>query len=310
MRTHPQRPGQRGLALITAVLVVAIVATIAASLALGTQIWIRQAQNAADRAQGVKVAQAAMQFAMHVLADDAKRNAARDDLGEDWATQQLVTEAEEGMVAGAIEDAQGRFNLNNLIQNGQPSAPDLALFQRLLVNVLGTDPGVSDAVLDWMDADGELRPAGAEDLNYLGLRPPYRAANRRFESVDELRLVRGCTPELVARLRPFLSALPQPTTVNINTAPREVLLSLFLDLPASMADRLIEDRKKEPFADTGQLATRSGFKPAEGVAIGVVSSYFIVHVETRFGRLTRTLSALVAREANAQPRLLWQAYAG
>ena len=95
------RRRQRGLALVTAVLIVAIVATVAASLALGQQIWIRQAQNFTDRAQADKVIDGALQFAMLILEKDLRDHPETDDLGEDWAKPQ-VTPVEGGTAAGRM----------------------------------------------------------------------------------------------------------------------------------------------------------------------------------------------------------------
>jgi general secretion pathway protein K len=301
---------QRGLALVTAVLIVAIVSTLAAYLGLGQQVRLRQAQNLADRAQADAVARAVYQWAAVMLEQDARtEKIARDDLTEEWATALAPIPVDGGEVQARIADAQGRFNLNNLVRGGTtPSQPDIGVFRRLLQSQ-GLNPALTEAVVDWLDSDGQVRPAGAEDIEYLQLDPPYRAANRPFESAEELRLVRGFDAEAVQKLRPYVIALPVATTININTAPAAVLSALFVNLPLSSAEQLVAARAKLPFSQTAELAARAGQAPVEGVQLSVKSSYFIVVAETRFGRLARRAEALIFRGGGSgqTARLLWQA---
>jgi general secretion pathway protein K len=303
--------GQRGLALVTAVLIVALVATLAASIALGQQIWLRQAQNFNDRAQADKVAEGGYQWALQTLEDDAKNHAQTDDKSEDWA-KKIAVPVEGGAVAGNITDAQGRFNLNNLARNGTPSAADIGIFGRLLQALSLNSTQLTDSLVDWMDADSEPRPNGAEDIYYLSLQPPYRAANQPLQSVDELRLVRGFDAQTVEKLRPFVIALPVPTPVNINTAEPEVLSALFNALPLSTAKQLTAERDKNrnPFHSNDELAARAGQPVADKVEFSVTSNYFIVQIDTRFGRLQRTRRALVERPlGGGKPAsLLWQEF--
>lgn len=289
---------QRGLALITAMLVVAIAATTAAYLALDQQIWLRQSENLSDRAQADVVRAGAMEWAITILAKDA-RDSTSDDLSEDWAKDLPPLAVEGGQVTGRIVDAQGKFNLNNLVRDGKPSPPDIGAFRHLLQS-LDLNPDLTDAVLDWIDADSDTRAAGAEDIDYLQMKTPYRTANQPMQSVEELRLVRGFTKEIVDKLRPLLTALPQPTATNVNTADKKILAAIFYTLPVSAIDTLEKDR---PYADQAKLAVKlSGI--ASGTALppaffGVQSSYFQVEITTLFGRYQRTTEALIQRGAGA-----------
>ncbi len=287
---------QRGIALITAVLIVAIVATVSAHLSLGQQVWVRQAQNLNDRAQADTVAKAAFIWAMLILNEDAKKGPTTDNLTEDWARPLPPLPVEGGAIQGRIVDAQGLFNLNNLVRDGAPSTPDIGVFQRLLRN-LGLDPNLSGAVIDWIDANSQTGAAGAEDSEYLTLQPPYRAANQLIASVEELRLIRGFDAAAVDKLRPLVTALPttKPTAININTAPAPVVSALFPNLPLSTAQQLVVARDKTPFTDVGQLTNRAGQVPDPKITLAVKSDYFIVVVETQFGRLARRSQALVQR---------------
>ncbi len=299
------RHRQQGLALITAVLVVAIVATVATTLALGEQVWFRQAQNMSNRAQAESLRQGALNYAAILLTRDAKDNKT-DHLGELWAKPLPPLPVEDGMLAFAVADAQGRFNLNNLVRNGAPSAPDIALFQRLLT-VLRMDPGLSETLRDWLDPDSLVSPGGAEDIEYLSLPQPYRTANQPLQSVDELRLVKGFTAKVVEELRPYVTALPVPTTVNVNTAPDQVLAALFTNLSAAALQPVLDSRVNQPFADAAQFIARlpSGTPPPPTSLYGINTGYFLVTIDIRYGRLQRQTEALIERAAGKPATVLW-----
>src|SRR5262249_25553040 len=149
----------------------------------------------------------ALHWASVALLEDAAQNSI-DHLGEPWAQGLPVLPVDGGAIKGSIEDAQGRFNLNNLVQNNQPSVADVLTFRRVLQE-LKLDPDLSNAVIDWIDPDGNITsPGGAEDVDYLNLKAPYRAANQPFASVDELRLVKGFDAKTLQILMPFVTVLP------------------------------------------------------------------------------------------------------
>lgn len=288
-------------------LVVAIAVTTAAYLSLDQQIWLRQAQNLTDRAQAEVVRAGAEEWAITILAKDAKDNPQSDDLTEDWAKPLPPLAVEGGQITGRIFDEQGKFNLNTLIRNGQPSKPDIGAF-RYLLQSLDIDPNLTDAVIDWIDADSTTSAAGAEDIDYLQMKTPYRAANQPMQSVEELRLVRGFTRDMVDKLRPFITALPQPTTINVNTASKEVLAALFYTAP-TLADGLVTERDKQPYKSIEDIRTKNPQLPPASNTIApydVKSSYFEVEVTTLFGRYQRTTQALIQRGAGeAGFRALW-----
>ena len=298
------RHHQQGLALITAVLVVAIVATVATTLALGEQVWFRQAQNMNNRAQAESLRRGALNYAAILLArDDAKI----DHLGELWAKPLPPLPVEDGMIAFAVQDAQGRFNLNNLVQKSAPSKPDIELFKRLLTSQ-GIDPGLSEALLDWLDTDGTVSSGGAEDIEYLSLPQPYRSANQLLQSVDELRLVKGFTAKAVEKLRPFVTALPTtPTTVNVNTAPAEVLAALFTNLPATVLRPLLDSRINNHYTELKQFTDKLpvGTSSLPPNMCDIKTGHFLVTIDIRYGRLQRRTEGLIERAGGKPAKVLW-----
>jgi general secretion pathway protein K len=302
---RPPAEQQRGLAIVTALLVVAIVSTSAAFLSLGQQVWLRQAQNLSDRAQAESVRSGALEWAAIILTEDAKDNAI-DELTEAWAQDIPPLPAEHGLVTGRILDAQGQFNLNNLVRGGQISNEDVAVFQRLLVSQ-ELPAELADSVIDWLDTDANTQPNGAEDIDYLNVEPPYRAANQFLQSIGELRLVKGFDRDAVEKLRPVITVLPEATSININTAPLAVLSAMFPDLPLSEAESLLSQRKDNPFSDVGQLKKHLPSNVAlPKVPHDIKSSYFEVVIYTSFGRLQRHTVALLHRPSGTPVKILWQ----
>lgn len=300
------RVHQHGVAIITALVVVAVVATLAAALGLEQELWLRQTQNLVDRAQAEATRRAAIEWSALILREDARDNAT-DDLSQAWAQALPPLPAEGGLVAGKIRDAQGSFNLNNVLRQGKPSTEDIALLQRLLESQ-GLPAGLADAVVDWMDADNAPRPGSAEDVDYLSTEKPYRAANQALQSVGELRLIRGFDAAALERLRPYITVLPEETAININTAPAPVLAAMMPELARVELERLIAEREERPFAKASDLAARLPTDAAPPkVPYDVKSAYFEVTVDTRYGQLQRRALALLHRQSADVITPLWQA---
>lgn len=296
------------MALVTVILIVALAAGIAAFMARQQQLWGRQVENLRDQAQAQAVSRAALDWARAILADDARKNNV-DHPGERWAMAPGPLPVENGSVSGSVTDQQGLFNLNNLVRNGKASPPDVEIFRRLL-SALGLPLEIANATLDWIDADSNTSlPGGAEDIDYLGLDQPYRAANRLLTEPGNLSRVKGIDQAMVERLRPFVTALPEPTQINVNTAPAEVLAALFPDLSLADASALVEARKAGYF--TNQSDFRSRLPAAKSNQIkdsefSVNSRYFMISVAARFGRAHAGYKAIVARIEKEWPVIVWK----
>jgi general secretion pathway protein K len=288
---------QRGVALVTALLVVSLVTVAAVAMATRQHIDVRLSANLIHGEQAYAYALAAEAWARVILRRDELQSN-YDSLNEDWATALPPISVEGGQVSGKIEDLQGRFNINNLIgQDGKVSEADLAYFQRLL-EILNLEPSLVNALLDWLDADIDVRfPDGAEDENYLLGPVPYRAANRPLVSTSELRLIKGFDQKAVQLLEPYVTALPQRTSINVNTASPAVLLALNKDLTAPDAEALIAGR-----GDTG-YPTIQAFMAQQALAgrnvseqVDVKTKYFLVHTDVIVGQGQVHLESVVMRD--------------
>ncbi len=286
---------QRGVALVTAMLIVAIAAAIAAQVVFAHQVWMRQMENAADRGATDWLRRGALHWVSTALIDDAAQGSI-DHLGERWAQGLPVLPVEGGFIRVTLEDAQGRFNLNNLLRNKATSAPDIAIFRRLLAALM-LDPALADALVDWMDDDGDARPGGAEDVDYLGANPPYRTSNQRLASAEELRLVRGFDARTVEKLAPYVTVLPADSDINLNTASPLLLTALIPGLDLASAQRIADSRQETPLQNAGALAKllpQGATAPQAGAA--VKTDFFLVAIDTQIGRLQRRTEALVHRD--------------
>jgi general secretion pathway protein K len=269
---------QHGVALVLVLLIVAMATTIAAFMVQQQAFWQREMENGRDRAQARRIAEAGIDWARAVLADDASVNPGVDNAREMWAMQLPAIPVEGGEVQGTIVDQQGLFNLNNLVANGVLSAPDLARFQRLLAT-LGLPQELGNTLVDWMDANGETMPNGAEDEYYMSLDKPYRCANLPLSDIGELVWVRGFDATTIQRLQPFVSVLPESNTaVNVNFAPPEVLMAILPGLTLQDARQLALQASSTPFmslADFLQRLPKTVIQDST-LLLSVSSQYFMV----------------------------------
>lgn len=232
---------QRGVALVTTLLMVALITVTVTVMATNQQRSIQLAQNRQTQLQLRNLAGAGERFAMAVLRRDrAEGERNNSDSTEDFWAQSLPPVPVDGAtVEGCVIDLGGKFNLNNLVdENGNPDNVEFQVFERLLT-ALTIDSIKAAAVLDWIDTNIDVTGAdGAEDDFYTGQTPSYRAANSPMVSPTELLLVKGfrVTDESGLDdydvLLPHISTLPQGTAINVNTASSAVLASLAPHMPA------------------------------------------------------------------------------
>ncbi len=301
MHAGHSRQGSRqgGVALITALLVVALATVAAVAMATRLHVDVRRTGNLLHGEQSYAYALAAESWAQVILGRDA-RESDYDALDEDWSTALPPIPVEGGYVSGRVTDLQGRFNVNNLLgADGTPNNSSIEYFKRLL-NLLELEPELAATLLDWIDADiNATFPGGAEDDAYLLEDPPYRAANRRLVSVSELRLVQGFTDEVIKVLSPHVTALPDVTPINVNTATAEVLLALNEDVTVAGVEMLLADREQEPFTSKpGFLAHQAVSGLAIYDNVDVASNWFLVRTDVSVGVGTAQLDSLMKRDAD------------
>jgi len=290
-----------------ALLVVALVTSLAANLIWRQDLWLRQVETHRDVAQARLLVTAGVDWARAVLAEDA-RTSTTDHAGEPWATKVPAMPAEGGEVSGELRDEQARWNLNNLIRAGRISAADVAIFRRLLYS-LQLPPELASTLTDWLDADSEAEADGAEDAYYLGRTPPYRSANRELSDIDSLLRVRGYNRDVIERLRPYVSVLPGYNPLNVNTTSAIVLAAVFPALSSSEVQHLITERDRIPIRDSADFNARLPRPELANLSfiheLDVRSNYFSVAVSARFGNAEISSTVLLDRHS-IWPALVWQ----
>jgi general secretion pathway protein K len=244
--------------------------------------------------QAVQVALGAESWVVGILHQDLQESDI-DHLGEIWAIQLPGFPIEGGDVTGTIIDLQGRFNVNNLIDdNGEVEKKSLERFRRLL-QALEIDPRFAGLAADWMDRDAEASfPDGAEDSIYTSILPPYRSANQSLTSASELAALEGMDRRSFRILRPHITALPGRTNVNVNTATGAVLQSLDENMSAADVEGLISERESAGFADI-QTAFSSLVTPDVLNTLEDKTNYFQLKVVVRIDTVRVTLYSLLQR---------------
>lgn len=305
-RRKSARPGgrpQHGAAVVSAMLLVAIVAASAAGLLAAIDAWIEHVALARDKAQAGELARNGIAYGRRLLAADAA-NSATDTLLEDWARELPPLRHEGAEIRGRIVDLQGRFNLNNLRhEGGDIDLQAYAAYLRLLA-VLGLPPELADTLADWLDADDSRRAAGAEAADYENA----SGSGRPLASLGILERVRGYTPAVLAHLRPHVCVLAGRQPVNVNTASPEVLSALQPGLTPGAARALADSRRSLPFRDSADFRNRLGDPglPGSLLPIAAASAHFLLQVSVDRGRARSRALALVHRRAAGElPRLLW-----
>jgi general secretion pathway protein K len=299
---------QRGVALITAMLVVALATTAAVAMVSRQQYDIRRTGNLLQAEQAYLYVLGVDDWAAQILRRDREDNNV-DHTGEEWATILPPIPVDGGSVAGLIEERQGCFNLNDLVDKGVADAAAVERFRRLLT-ALSLDTELATVTVDWLDEDIQPAfPGGAEDDSYTQKESPYRTANAPFVSTSELRLLQGVDKEVYGTLAPHVCALPSRVPINVNTATAPVLMSLAQGISEADAEALIEGRGEEGYAassDFLQSNALSGREIADGL-IGVQSDYFVVTSQVTFGRISVSYQSMMQRIATGETRILRRA---
>ncbi|MFO7604551.1 MAG: type II secretion system minor pseudopilin GspK [Gammaproteobacteria bacterium] len=294
----PRAPGQgqQGVALIMAILAVTLASIAAVAMATRQQVDIRRTANVLNMEQASMYVYGGEAWAGRILSADLKNNSI-DTRGDNWATVLPPVPVEGGQIGGFIQDQQARFNLNSLILSAnRPLARQR--FERLLDH-LGLDKGLADSLIDWLDPDGNVTlPDGAEDNEYLGRgQQAYRTANRPLAHVSELLLIQGFDRLAYERLLPFVCAINADTAININTAPKEVILTLAQGLTDGDVEPLLQEQERGGFSNLSEFTQHSVFagKGLSPEGLSLSSQHFLLTSRVMIGRARQEVESLLYR---------------
>jgi general secretion pathway protein K len=286
---------QQGVALISILLIVAVAVVMAASIIQEQQSAVQSARGFISRGQAMQYALGGEELARQILAEDLIEAKETDNRSEAWASPDLHFEFEDGEVNLLITDLQGLINVNNLAGSGENRV------RQWLTNLMaesGSDTAQVDRLQDWIDADSSNRPVGAEDFDYLGLDPPYRAANTMLVHASELVLT-GMEPDTFSLLSANIATLPEDNSrLNVNTAPAMVIASLSPTLTIAVAESLVLTRDEQGGYETVDLFLQLPELAGLGISkdgLGVQSTFFEVRVIARYQDRFSYLTSIVQR---------------
>jgi general secretion pathway protein K len=303
---------QSGFALLTVLLVVALVSLVSSQLLYEQQVHIQRSTYMIHQAHSISAAFGFESWVKKGLKADLKDDKT-DHLNEQWAQPLLPVAFEDGMVSGQLFDLQAKLNLNNVLESKEKKRQLWQkMTERYLEQSIGNSVsflGFADVLTDWVDADDEVSGQGAESDTYLLKEPPYRAANQPLVMVSELKNLQGMqdlTSLDFEKIQAHLSALPTVTAININTADKAVLMALTDWLTEDIAKKWLTQRKSEPTEDIATflafLQKATGFELEEIAKdlpteiLTVSSQYFLLKAEVNFGEVRQEVNTIFYRK--------------
>lgn len=324
---------QDGVAVVTALLLTTLAITIVASLFWQQQVQVRSIENQRFQLQKKWVLRGALDWAGLILRED-RRIGKVDHLGEPWAVNlgdtrldQYVengkadTEDSDATLSGQISDAQAKFNLTNLAANGQVDRRELASFAKLLSN-LRLDPSLAQRVASQIALTQDKVIAGPQQPEQPGgapnpPNPPEKPDSLstisnsevqflKFSQIDDLLAIPGFSVANIERLRNFVTVLPIPTKINVNTTTAEVLSARLENVSLTDAALMIATRDRAYFLDFERFKLNFPDKVADADVkfLDFQTNFFVVNGRVRLNKSLLEVDALIERDDKGT-QILW-----
>jgi general secretion pathway protein K len=267
-----------GVALLVVLWVLILLSVIVGDFCSSARTEVNIARNLKDETQAYYIARAGINRGITEI--EAKgRMTPNPTLRQGGAGAQKDIEPKVNLEMPAIAFGEGQFQVTIQNESGKVNINRAGnLLLKMMLNGFSLDDQqqqiIVDSILDWRDKDSFVRPNGAEDDYYLSLAQPYRCKNSDFESIEELLLVRGVTPEIFyGGLRELVTVYPPQDTsvgseqalgpsrkeftfnfnmININAAPYRMILSL-PKMSDELAKKIMESRNREEFKSLSEL---------------------------------------------------------
>ncbi len=312
----------KGVALVTVILIVAILVALVIELNRSSRADIYDAANLSDGIKLTYIAKSGFYAASALIANS---KADFTSLRDDWAkaqtlSAQSVSFFSDGFFTTVIEDETGKIPVNKLV-NGSEYNEDI---RNMLIRLLRQPEfdlddkkidEIVDSIKDWIDPDTQLTGSGAENSYYASLDRPYETKNAPIDCIEELLMVRGVTAELFygtkekAGLAGFITA-DSDGLININTAPAMVFRALAEEIDADRAGSMDEYRKKEG----NDLSDINWYKKVPGLetlqikqeTITIRSNYFKIISTGRMKNMSRTISGVVNKNGPQVQTIRWR----
>lgn len=315
----------KGIALITVILIVAILVAVAIELNRSSRAEIYDTANLSDGIKLTYIAKSGFYGAAALLTNSQNDY---DTLRDEWARMEQIsmqsnTLFPEGYFIARIEDEDGKIPLNKLANgdNYNPAVkeiltrllnqPEFKLDERKVAEIV-------DSIKDWIDSDDISSDYGAESSYYSSLDYPYKAKNAPFDCIEELLMVKGVTKEIFygTKEKPSLAAFVTADSdgvININTAPKMVLRSLSDGISPELADSIDEYRTK----GENDLSSYQWYKNVSGMEavtiapeiLTVKSNYFKIISTGKMNNMAKAISGVVKRTDRKSVKIIkWRLY--
>lgn len=288
--------------MVTVLLFFAVATVIAGSMAERSFLSVGRAERQLVYAQAWQYALAGEAYArqlLHTDFADAEPLETEDAPGRPGLLFKMVETFEQGVLDISVFDLQAGFNINNVV-GGAEEDNERALRQisRLMEN-LPVEPGAIEALLRRLTVHAASESADAPDAGHVSRErvPDWRSANWLIAHLSELYSWEDTDRETIGKLAPYLSALPPPTAVNVNTAPPPVLQALAEGMSAVDAERIVDARGSKGFTDTDDFIkdeSTAGLNMNSG-DVTIKSRYFMVFVKSTFADQTLPLLTVFYR---------------
>jgi general secretion pathway protein K len=327
-----ERPSnESGMALLTVLLLVAVMSIIAATALERLTLATRLTANASALDQSRAYAEAAENVARLRIGDLVAAQPGRVTLQGGWLGAPQPLPVPSGTATARVTDGGNCFNLNSVVAGKGGNGPEkdsqddlkvrptgVSQFQALM-RLLGIDERqaqtVAASLADWIDTDTVPQPGGAEDETYARAPTPYRTANRFMVSPSELRSVNGVTPAIYQTLRPWICALPTSdlSPINVNTLlPTQAPLFAMLlpgQITVDQARQMLAQRPADGYGNTVTfwgIPARQGISPAGDVneQVKLVTRYFRVEILVNLGGTEVNETALIDAQLQKPARLV------
>ena len=304
----------RGAALLMALLIAAIATVIVSGLFWRQFVLVRTIENQQLVSQSRLLLRGALDWARAILREDAA-SSSYDALTEPWAQPLAETRldqlgetsalASQASMSGAIEDAQSRFNLRNLV-SGNPSRDEAE--RKVLASLaseLSLPQPTADLIAEYVIQTAVpyvVTPAGVPATTAQSPQPAQPAQPLPLVFPEDVARIPGVDPVVAPRLAPYIVVLDGSTAVNFNTASAEVIAAV-AGLSLSDARAVVADRDRIPFNSTGDIKNRlrgRGTTSVSDADVSVSSRYFFVRGEIKLQRADSRMEALVKRAPPGQ----------
>jgi len=302
---------QRGFALVVTLLVTALLVALVVEFITDVYVDTSSRRNFVDGQQASILAESGVTGAIVVLQQTLSVQVKFTSLTDQWARPIDIPD-ESGNLRLTIEEENGKLNLNR-VAGTRFNAAYVESFGRLFRKLELPASDLLDSLADWIDDDLLPRPGGAEETYYTRRKPPCKVGNSPLLTLEELALVKGFAPDALPRIRRFVTVYEDANgLVNINTAPKEVLLALDEKMTDTLAERIIDHRKVKPFEEKGELSDVAGI----GTIVSSISnlictkgSIYRIRSEATVNGTSRVIEAVVNLSMASSPRTLyWREY--